>query len=435
MPAFNFCDDFELGAASSATQVEGVQSDNSWQDWAARGRIKTKDDPARVVDHAARFREDAALMQQMGIRHARIGVEWARIEPKEGAFDDTVLAAYADEIIELKGRGVRPLVTLHHFTNPMWFETSGGFLDARCVERFCRYVEHVVRYFGAMVEEYITINEPNVYAMNGYLTGDWPPGARSLSKTRRVLNHLCACHIAAYETIHRVRDEMKLENTRVSYAHHMSALAPKNPKSAVHRFCTNRARQVFQGGLSRAFLTGEKSFPFRAQKRGLYCDFHAINYYAKSTIGFFCRPKMKDVPVNDLGWEIYPRGIAECADELAALAPLPIYITENGTCDADDSYRARYIAEHLEALMQSGLPVKRYYHWCFTDNFEWLEGMSARFGLVALEGEGRTRRVKQSGAFYSQMIREGGVTNEMDERFCRGEYPTQAKMTVEEKTV
>ena len=425
MARLQFPEGFELGAAASATQIEGVQSDNTWRDWHARGKIRDGSDPCTIVDHAACYRQDAQLMHDMGIRHYRMSVEWARIQPREDFFDEEALRAYRDEIVYLKGLGIRPLVTLHHFTNPMWFEAQGGFENPACVSVFCRYVEHVVRAFGAMVEEYITINEPNVYALNGYLTGDWPPGRRSLAKTLRVLNHLCACHIAAYETIHRVRTQMKLENTRVSFAHHMSHFCPLNPKNPLHRASARLMRTWFQTSLTRAFTTGKHAFPFRgAEKEGLYCDFHALNYYAQNCVGTLRRATRRHAPVNDLGWLIDPEGIAACAREMLQVANLPVYVTENGVCDAQDAYRTRYIYEHLCALLEDGtLPVKRYYYWCFTDNFEWLEGISARFGLVHVADGTKARVVKQSGVFYTQMICAHGVTEQMAAQAQAQRYP------------
>ena len=131
----------------------------------------------------------------------------------------------------------------------------------------------------------------------------------------------------------------------------------------------------------------------------------------------------ENCPVNDLGWEIYPEGIGEVCRKVYGVLKKPIYITENGTCDNGDRFRARYIAEHLRVLCESGLPVERYYHWCFCDNWEWVEGTSARFGLVHVDFETQARTVKDSGAFYKRVIQERGVSEALYEAFCGGEYP------------
>ena len=156
---------------------------------------------------------------------------------------------------------------------------------------------------------------------------------------------------------------------------------------------------------------------------GEFCDFHGVNYYTRSTVSGPADGVAENCPVNDLGWEIYPEGIGEVCRKVYGVLKKPIYITENGTCDNGDRFRARYIAEHLRVLCESGLPVERYYHWCFCDNWEWVEGTSARFGLVHVDFETQARTVKDSGKFHKRVIQEQGVSEALYEAFCGGEYP------------
>lgn len=139
-------------------------------DWADRGHIRDGSSPARANDHYRRFSEDAALMESLGIRDYRFGVEWARIEPEPGQFDDSALVQYREKLLDLQARGIRPQLTLHHFTNPMWFERMGAFTRLENVPLFLRFVEHTIRALGDLISEYITTNEPNVYATNGYFS-------------------------------------------------------------------------------------------------------------------------------------------------------------------------------------------------------------------------------------------------------------------------
>ena len=432
MEAFRFPADFALGVASAATQIEGGDTNNSWYDWACTGHIKDGSNPVNANDHYNRWREDLDLMVSMGIRHSRFGVEWSRIEPEEGRFDEEVLAHYRQEIQAMVDAGVRPLLTLHHFTNPRWFEQMGAFENPRCVELYLRFAEKVVRAVGDLVSEYITINEPNVYTMNGYFGGGWPPGKNSLGAYRTVLTHMAACHIAGYRMLHRVRSEMGYDDTRVSFANHLRVFQPLNKSNPIHRVSCWFAEKAFQGALSRTMCVGEVVFPMKRHgeiRRGKWCDFHAVNYYSRSTVSGLADGVAPNTPINDLGWEIYPQGIAETCRMLYDIMPLPIYITENGTCDNTDTFRSRYICEHLHALTQSGLPVRRYYHWCFCDNFEWLEGESARFGLVHIDYRTQQRTVKRSGEFYAAMIREGGITEEMIDTYCGGAYRHEKEET------
>ena len=409
-----------LGTASAATQIEGGDLDHSWMDWHRKGHIADGASPARANDHYQRFREDDALMHDMGMQIARIGVEWARIEPQEGTFDEAAIAHYVQEVELLLSMGIKPLVTLHHFTNPMWFEAIGAFEKIDNIPYFIRFVERVVTAFGARVTEYITINEPNVYATNGYFFGSWPPGQKSIRLAVHVMAVLAAAHIEAYRRIHALQAGMGISGTRVSYANHMRVFAPKNPLNPLHRLFAWATERFFQGALSGAMGVGRFAFPIRnlkGEKRGLYCDFIALNYYTRSTVANLGDGTRNGAPINDLGWEIYPEGIVQCARALYKIHPLPIYVTENGTCDNTDSFRCRYVYEHLKALCQSDLPVQRYYHWCFIDNFEWAEGETPRFGLVHLNYDTQVRTVKQSGHFFSGIIAEKGVTQALYQQY------------------
>ncbi len=425
MTSFKLLEGMELGVASAATQIEGGNTHNSWYDWYIKGHIKGNADPSVATMHYKRYKEDTKLMHSMGIRHYRLGIEWARLEPKNGVFDEKEFIHYRQELLLLKKLGITPLLTIHHFTNPLWFEKMGAFKNKKSVDIYLRFVRKVVRAFGDLVGEYITINEPNVYATSGYFFGIWPPGKKSLRLTLRVHNHMGQCHVKAYTLIHTLRKEMGFDDTKVSYAHHMRVFAPKNPKKISHRMGAPLMERLFQSSISKMYLTGKGCFPLKRVKgagSGPFCDFHAINYYSRTAVSGLKSGFMDGVPVSDLGWEIYPDGIVQNARTLYALAKLPIYITENGICDNSDTFRCRYIYEHLKALCESGLPVERYYHWCFADNFEWLEGFSARFGIVHVNFNTHHRTVKRSGEFYTKMIEAHGVTQEMFDQYCDAAY-------------
>ncbi len=416
MNTFQLKDGMLLGTASAATQIEGGDLDHSWMDWFRKGHIADGASPARANDHFNRWREDDTLMRDMGMQIARIGVEWARVEPQDNVFDEAAIAHYVAEVDLLLSYGIKPLVTLHHFTNPMWFENVGAFEKTGNIHYFSRFVEKMVTAFGPRVTEYITINEPNVYATSGYFFGSWPPGERSMGRALHVMSVLAAAHIETYRLIHALQADMGVTGTRVSYANHLRVFAPRNPWNPLHRLFAWATERFFQGALSKAMGIGRFTFPIRnlcGAKRGLYCDFIALNYYTRSTVANLGDGTRKGSPVNDLGWEIYPQGIVECARKLYNIHPLPIYVTENGTCDNTDSFRCRYLYEHLKALCESDLPVERYYHWCFVDNFEWAEGETPRFGLVHIDYETQVRTVKQSGRFFSEVIRAQGVTEAM----------------------
>ena len=421
---FTLPENFLLGAATAATQIEGGDTGSNWNDWYKKGRITDGSDPASSNDHWLRWREDTELMARMGLQIYRFGLEWSRLVPAPGIVDEAAFGQYRQEILLLREKGIAPLLTIHHFSVPMWFENKGGFSKAENIPDYLELVRLCVEHFGDIVSEYITINEPNVYAVNSWCFGMWPPGKRSFKDTVSVMENMACAHIRAYGMIHALRRKMGYTDTKVGFANHVRVFQPKDSSKPTHRLFASAAEFLFQGALSRAMGLGDFPLPLKNRwglPRGEYSDFIGVNYYSRSAISGPADGVNDNCPKNDLGWEIYPQGIVEVSQTLYDILPRPIYITENGTCDGDDRFRSRYICEHLRAIAESELPFERYYHWCFCDNFEWIEGNSAKFGIVELEGEEKKRLVKKSGRFYSAVIAARGVDQAIYDEFVKAE--------------
>lgn len=409
-----------LGVATAATQIEGGCDTTNWADWAKTpGHIADGTTPVRATGHWERWREDTDLMASLGIQTYRFGVEWARLEPQPGVFSDEAFAHYRDEITLLRDKGIRPLLTLHHFNNPRWFESMGAFEHPDCVPIFLRFVERVVTELGDLVEDWCTINEPNVYATFGYLYGVFPPGAKSLPRTLRVMTNLAHAHITAYELIHALRAG---KPTRVTFAIHLRVFDPANPANPVHRALARAQEFLFQEAVTEAMCTGRFRMPLRRPagiREGRYCDALGINYYSRSWVSKIGDAARPGAELNDLGWEIYPEGLERVARWAHDRWPAPIWVTENGTADNTERFRTQFLHDHLEivsAARATGLPFERFYHWCFVDNWEWAEGEVPRFGIVALDYATQERTVKPSGRFYADVIAAGGVTAEIAAR-------------------
>ena len=409
-----------LGVATAATQIEGGCDTTNWADWAKTpGHIADGTTPVRATGHWERWREDTELMASLGIQTYRFGVEWARLEPQPGVFSDEAFAHYRDEITLLRDKGIRPLLTLHHFNNPRWFESMGAFEHPDCVPIFLRFVERVVTELGDLVEDWCTINEPNVYATFGYLYGVFPPGAKSLPRTLRVMTNLAHAHITAYELIHALRAG---KPTRVTFAVHLRVFDPANPANPVHRALARAQEFLFQEAVTEAMCTGRFRMPLRRPagiREGRYYDALGINYYSRSWVSKIGDAARPGAELNDLGWEIYPEGLERVARWAHDRWPAPIWVTENGTADNTERFRTQFLHDHLEivaAARSTGLPFERFYHWCFVDNWEWAEGEVPRFGIVALDYATQERTVKPSGRFYADVIAAGGVTPEIAAR-------------------
>ncbi len=412
-----------LGAATAATQIEGGDKNNNWARFAEEGKIYDKSTPVRACDHYNRFREDIDLMADMGIQIYRFGIEWSRIEPAEGAFDPEVIAHYREEIEYMISRGIRPMLTLHHFTNPLWFEDMGGFTNKRSVDIFLRFAERMIDALGDLVEDYVTINEPNVYATNSLFYGTWPPEKKSLTALVKAFSNMTLCHVKAYEMIHRKRREMGKDVTRVSFANHLRVFAPKDENKFSHRFFAKATDWLFQGAITKAMMTGKCLFPVlkrRGVKRGKYYDFIGINYYSRSTVSGISDGVREGCDKNDLGWEIYHEGLIDLANKLGKEYGAPVFVTENGTCDNTDSFRPLFVYDQLKLISHTDNPIERYYHWSFLDNFEWREGESARFGLVRVDYQTQTRTINDSGKLYKSIIENEGVTPEAYDLYVKG---------------
>jgi beta-glucosidase len=415
---FSFTHPIALGVATAPTQIEGFPTENSWYDWASiPGKIVDGSSPLRANEHWTRYKEDIDLMASLHIRHYRLGLEWSRIEPQEGRFDEVAVAHYREELSYLLEKGIRPLVTLHHFSNPSWFERRGGFLSKDSIDIFLRYVRYAVAKISDLCSEFITVNEPNVYAVNGYLYGIWPPGRKKISQTLSVMKRLAVCHLRACQAVREIYGDKPV---RVGYANHFRIFRSPSEKVPA-RIQTRLFEYLFQDGITRLMTTGRGTFPFglfSGVKKGLYCDFIGINYYTRCTMkGFNELPVPASSPRNDLGWELYPGGIRLLAKKYYERFGLPVWITENGTADAADGFRSLYLFEHLQELALNGSFVERYYHWTFIDNFEWAEGETARFGLVGNDFERQKRTVRRSGHFYADIISNRGVTPAMIDQY------------------
>ena len=412
-----------LGSATAATQIEGGDKNNNWARFAAEGKVKDGSSPITADDHYNRFREDIDLMADMGLQIYRFGIEWSRIEPAQGQYSDEAIAHYRQEIEYMLSKGIKPLLTIHHFTNPLWFEDMGGFEETKSPEIFLSFVKKVVESFGDIVSEYITINEPNVYATNSFLWGYWPPEKKSVFSMIDVFSNMTAAHILAYNYIHAKRAEMGYNDTKVSFANHLRVFAPKDEKNVIHRMASRAAEYLFQGAVTHAMMTGRLRFPVvlprKGIKKGKYYDFIGINYYSRSTVSGLADGVREDCYKNDLGWEIYHEGLTQLSNKLSAKYGGEVWVTENGTCDNSDTFRSRFIYDQLKLISEEQNPITRYYHWSFLDNFEWREGERERFGLVHVDYKTQERTVKSSGKLYSAIIRDGGVSDESFELYVK----------------
>lgn len=419
MNKFTFPKDFLFGVATAGVQNEGGDPNSNWYRWCDRGGIPNGDHCKTACDHWNRLEDDTQLLADLNCKTYRMGIEWSRIEPEKGKFNQDALNHYKREIELLIEKGIHPLVTLWHFSHPLWVEDQGGWTNKKTHEDFLSYVEWTVGQLGKLVNDWITFNEPNVYLTFGYFEGTWPPGKKGQIRSYlRAARHFIDAHHKAYELIHTIVGPQ----ARVGVAHHLRIfdLGDARWLSRLSRFLVDRLFQdIFLEGLT----TGSKLWPLGWASKGSKArrvDFIGLNYYSRDILygtwnpgRLFARVEVKKgEATNDLGWEIYPEGLGIWVKRLWDRFGLPIFITENGTCDHKDAFRKEFTERHLVELgkaMESGCVVARYYHWTLMDNFEWAEGYEARFGLYEVDFETQQRTLRNSGRWYSELCRRHTV--------------------------
>jgi beta-glucosidase len=426
---------FLWGVATAAHQNEGGNTGNQWSAWEQQpGRIYAGQRSGRATNwwDLETAAADFDRVAELGLNSLRLSVEWSRIEPEPGTFDRDALARYGEMIGLLRERGLQPMVTLHHFTDPLWLAALGGWENPTVEDLFVRFVTRVVEALGDTVTLWCTINEPTVYAIEGFLDGYFPPGVKSLRRTLGVLRRMLMAHGRAYRTIHRLQN-----NARVGLAHHYRVFVPAEPTSALDcraaAWLNQAANRSVLEAVTRGRLTPLVGYGQQITHLIDSCDYIGLNYYSPARVAFdptqprwlFTRqsldPNAEASDKTPLGVpysQIDPHGLFVALKQVAAYGK-PIYITENGLPDADDDQRPRFIATHLAEAwraLKEGVDLRGYYHWTLVDNFEWEAGWSLKFGLYELDEQTEERTPRVSAAVYGRIAQSNGVPKAVLER-------------------
>ena len=405
MNALSFPSDFRWGTATAAHQVEGHLV-NNWTHHEQRNNLVQS---GAACDHWNRWQEDFQLISELGLNSYRFSVEWSRIEPTEGTWNNDALAVYSNMVDDLLERGIRPVVTLHHFSHPQWWEAKGGFADRANAPHFVRYCERVFEVLSDRVETWVTINEPTVFSSMGYTLGMFPPGRRSLRATLRVMRNLLLAHADVYLALKKIRPEV-----RIGIAKNVTLFDPKNRWSPIDWPLARLLEWFWNGAWRSGIENGRMFFGDVSAAKGTL-DFVGLNYYTHVLVGpasvsllKMKFPKRAHEVATEFGYPMYAEGLRRALDFLAPLG-VPIEITENGVADANDTLRTEHLKRHLWVLsqaIQDGHDVRSYHHWSLMDNFEWAEGYSMRFGLHHVDFETQERTLRPSGAVYKRIIEQ-----------------------------
>ncbi|GAC1405735.1 MAG: glycoside hydrolase family 1 protein [Ktedonobacteraceae bacterium] len=428
---------FLWGTASSSYQCEGGNTNNQWYRWEQQGHILSGEQCDNASNWWKQAERDFELAEQMENNALRLSLEWSRIEPEEGQWDSAALERYRIMLTDLHERHMKPVVTLHHFTEPLWFGDRGGFANEANIRFFVRYVIHVVETLHDLCDFWMTINEPNVYAIQGYELGVFPPGEQNVGRTLQVSRLLVHAHVEAFYAIRRIQPE-----AQIGYCLHYRLFDPANPLSLLDRSVARLQETLFNWSTLQAAESGRFPFPTSTvlppiAKAAGTRDFHGVNYYTRNMVRFdptvpmevfgrrFVRANAthNDPGIDEDFGEIYPEGLYRVlkAVHQRTRGNKPLYITENGFSDACDDRRPRAILEHLAMIhraIRTGIPVRGYLHWTLVDNFEWNNGWQVRFGLIEIDPSTQERFPRRSASMFGEICRANAITEDIVSRYA-----------------
>jgi len=417
-----FPEGFLWGSATSSHQVEGNNRNNDWWAWEKRsGAIRDGEISGAAAGWwEGRAEEDLSTAAELGQNAHRLSLEWSRLEPEPGIWDEAAFDRYARMFAHAKSQNLTLMVTLNHFTLPRWAAGSRGWLDEDLPRRLGAFATRCVERLGDYVDLWATINEPNILAFFAYGQTRWPPGCGRFSAFRRALIGLLQAHVEAYRAIHRAKP-----GSKVGLVLNVPCFEPARPVwwdrglSVAHDW-------TIAGSILNALRTGKLPAPFSLRRRrvtGLDATYEwiGINYYGRYAVQFdpraattafsrYVQQPTTATPWSDWG-QPYAPGLTHQLMRLRDL-DVPVYVTENGLFDNDDRARPAFIHEHVQAVhaaIERGVDVRGYFHWSLVDNFEWAEGWSTRFGLLELERQTGARRLRSSAGTYASICRANAV--------------------------
>jgi len=427
---FHFPSGFLWGTATAAHQVEGSNTNNNWSDWEQQpGRIVQGQKAGLACDWwGGRWKEDFDRAAETGQNAHRLSVEWSRIQPTPDRWDEHALDYYRQIVRGLVDRGLTPMVTLHHFSDPLWLVERGGWENETTADLFAVFTKKVVQALQEYVNLWVTINEPNVYAYSSYISGDFPPGKRDPNTGFRVMSNLVKGHAAAYEAIHKQQ-----VTARAGIALNYRGFHPARSWLPMDAWVSRIQHTLFNQLFPRALTDGIVNTIIKREripKAAKTQDFLGVNYYTCDEIrfapfspgtGFGKQSFAKDADLSDTGFLANePQGMFE-ALKWGMQFNIPLIVTENGVEDADDHLRPRYMIQHIHQVWRAAnfsWPVKGYFHWSLVDNFEWERGWTQRFGLWELDVDTQVRRKRPSVDLYAEICRENGISSEMVEKYA-----------------
>jgi len=420
---------FLWGVATSAHQVEGNNINNQWYKFERKdiggGKTPIKDGSVsgKAADMYNLLSHDLDLMKnELHLNSYRFSIEWSRIEPQRGQYSQEALDHYHAQIDEMLSKGIEPIVTIHHLTDPIWFSEMGAFEKEENIAIFVDYCKFIYQQFQSKVKMWITINGINVYALQGYQQGVWPPGKQDSKLAAQVMKNMAESHVQAYYSLKEMNGTSK--DNQIGLVLNMMQFDPYNSTNTLDRMISNMVENDYKGCLLSFYKSGIFHFTepgvvdlkYENPKAKGALDFFGINYYGNTYAKFTptARQKFiqmdngKDVMTDMPHFPVYPEGIYRAIVLASKELKKPILITENGIADAKDDRRDLFIKRYLYAVSKAiseGHQVIGYQYWSLTDCWEWDEGYQLKFGLYELNRNTMERKMRKGARSFVNIVK------------------------------
>jgi len=432
----DFPKDFLFGTATAAYQIEGAAKEDGrgpsiWDVFShTPGKTFNGDTGDIACDHYHRFKEDVAIMKEIGLNAYRFSISWPRVMPDGKNINQKGVDFYNRLVDELLENGIVPFITLYHWDLPYALYEKGGWLNDDIAMYFRAYATLMFNELGDRVKHWITLNEPWCSSFLGYFTGEHAPGHQNLQEALIAAHNLLRSHGHAVQAF---REEVR--DGKIGLTNVVMKVEPGDSRPESF-FVASLVDKVINAWFHDPVIFGK--YPEEAVKNyvemGLNVpdndfdiistpiDFFGVNYYTRTLVVFDETNPMKfsyvsgDLPKTEMGWEIYPQGLFDMLIYLKERYRLPLYITENGMAGPDkvengkviDDYRIEYLEKHFEKALEAinaGVNLKGYFIWSLLDNFEWAYGYSKRFGIVYVDYNTQKRIMKKSAQWLKEFLK------------------------------
>ncbi len=425
-----FPENFVWGSAVAEYQVSGAEhcKDGQWVAWEIKSNIERS---GKACDFWNRCFDDIQLIKDLGLTSFRFSVDWSIVEPEQGVFNKEALDHYELFCQKLLENGIQPVVTLHHFVHPQWFEDLGAFEKEENIEYFVRFSAKAFERLQPYVKFWCTINEPSVYIFGGYIRSVFPPGVLDLHKAGVVLGNLLKSHVAIYD---RIKGMQGGQEAQIGIVHQMLPFKPFHKggvRGPIESFVSGILNHMLNDSIMNFFKTGKYVFcvphydalavlprvtaavRFDVENPVRTLDFFGINNYSHVQIsinsekGFSEGYRPEDIK-TDMPYPFYAEGLYHAIAKASELG-VPMYITENGIADAQDDKRALWIERYLYALnkaIEDGYDVRGFFYWSLLDNYEWDMGYPLKFGLYEVNLETQERTLRDGARTYERIVKQ-----------------------------